>query len=141
MIRFQATMALFDLNSYVLRYRRESRLSAGQFDTCSSSLTEFAIHPHAVVVAEQDFETFVDIADADALLKQRREFLFGNTDAIVFNRDIQPVRLDPAPNADGAAVHLAAQSVPDAVFDDRLEQHARHQTVQAAGIDILDEPE
>ena len=41
--------------------------------------------------------------------------------------------------ADHPAIYFRGEPMPDAVFDQRLQEHARHQAVQSLGVDFLDE--
>src|SRR5579872_2543760 len=87
------------------------------------TLPSRAFNPHAIVVAEQDLEAFVDVADANSLLEQRRELRLRNAHAIVLHRQVQTCLNDAAAHANLTAIHFAAETVLDAVFDDRLQQH------------------
>src|SRR5579885_1071824 len=100
--------------------RRNAGLNFGKFDFRNGPPAGLAVDRHPVIASEQHLQTFVDVADADALLKQLRQLVFRNADAVVLYREMQFPFRQPAPYSNDTAVHLAAQSVPDAVFNNRL---------------------
>src|SRR5512144_2555872 len=56
-------------------------------DACAGA--GLTVDEHPVVVTEQNLEALVDIADADSLFKQGSQFYFGNTHAVIFDREVQ----------------------------------------------------
>jgi len=60
-----------------------------------------------------------------------------DADAVVLDFDDEPFALHPAAQGDGAAGDTGLEAVLDAVFDERLEEHAGNGNVQRARIDFL----
>ena len=61
-----------------------------------------------------------------------------HTHAVVFYLNYHLGALDAAAQGDGSSLQAGLQAMLDAVFDQRLQQHARHQQLQGCGIDLLD---
>src|ERR1700674_342795 len=61
--------------------------------------------------------------------------------AVIFHLDHKPRFDHSAAQRNAAAFDLRRKSVLDAVFDQRLQQHARHHSFQRRGIEILDDLE
>src|SRR5581483_6956164 len=122
-----------------LRPRRHdaSRLINFDLDAGAGALAGLAFDPHPVIVAKQHLQPFVDVADADTLLEQRSKLRFGNANTVIFHGQVDAAVLEPAPDTNVSTIHLAAQAVLDAVFDDRLQQHAGNEQVERSGVDVL----
>src|SRR5579863_5106728 len=100
-------------------------------DAGACSFARLTVDPHAVIGTVQHFHPFVYVTHTDALLEKRSQASLWNPDAVVFHHQMQAAVGQVTANADHAAIHFGGQTVPDAVFDQRLQQHAGHHAVQS----------
>ena len=91
-------------------------------------------------IAVEDFEALADIAHADAGSLEDAAGMRaagGDANAVIFDFDDEPVPLEAAAESDDAAGDARLESVLDAVFDQRLQEHAGDGDFERRGIDFL----
>jgi hypothetical protein len=110
----------------------------GDFDVDLGALTFLAADVHFELIAVEQAEAFVDVADADAAAVNFGEALGGDAHSIVFNFD-QQAAIDAArANMDLASLQTRGEAVLDGVFDHGLKQHAGNESLESVFVNFLE---
>src|SRR4051812_8715497 len=96
-----------------------------------------AIDPHPILISKEYLQSLVDIADPDTQFEQCIQSILGNANAIVLNGEVKAAGVEAAAYADLTTFNFGAQTMFDAVFDQRLQHHAGNQGVQRGGVDVF----
>src|SRR6185503_7890623 len=97
----------------------------------------FACEHEMVDGAVDDAKPLPHVNETDSAAHRLIETLQQKAHAIVFNLDHDPSLFAPATNHDGADPHLPRKAMFDRVFDQRLENHARHHEIKRVGSNVL----
>ena len=92
---------------------------------------------HVELVAVEDPQPFVDIANPDATLEYVGHQFRRDADPVVFQLYLQPSAADGAAYPDRSAVDFRTESVLDRVLDQGLQQHAWNEGMQRIDRDLL----
>src|SRR5258708_4341214 len=90
------------------------------------------------VFAVKHLDAFLDVAEPNAVVIDPSDLFGGNTSPVVSDLDPETPVVERPMNADRSAFELRLDSVLDAVLDQRLKQHARHQRVESGVLNFLD---
>src|SRR3990170_5846737 len=107
------------------------------FDARARALAGDARQLQTIVRPVDRPQAFVDVAQADAAAERGLEPFLAHAQSIVQDFDDRVAVADEGPDRDASAAHFAGQPVLDRVFDQRLQQHARHDDVERFGADLL----
>src|SRR5665213_4107126 len=96
---------------------------------------------HAKSVARKNTQALVHITHADAVNVNLGHAIFRYSSAIILNFDHQVGVDRGCAYGNFASLELFRQSVFDRVFDDRLEEHAGHKSLERLLVHLLRDPE
>src|ERR1700730_9073086 len=93
------------------------------------------------VGAVEGAAAFADVAEANSLYVDVRQFFFGDAYAVVFDFNVQPAVAIGGAQLDFAAFDFGCESVLEAIFDDGLEKHAGDESFERVFLELLDDLE
>src|SRR4029077_1019035 len=82
-------------------------------------------------------QPFVNVADADSVLKHLGHALLGNPDAVIFDRDDQAPVLRFDADGEFAAAEFGGKAVLQGIFDNRLQEHARNERIERVLVNLF----
>jgi hypothetical protein len=89
--------------------------------------------------AVEDAKPLADVAETNAFDVHVGHFFLGDPDAIVFDFDVQAAVAIGGSDKDAAAFEFRSEAVFEAVFDDRLKEHAGDEGLERVFADFLDD--
>jgi hypothetical protein len=110
----------------------------GDFDVDLGALTLLAADVHFELIAVEQAEAFVNVADADASAVNFGEALGGDAHSIVFDFDEQPAIHAASANVDFSSLQTRGEAVLDGIFDHGLKQHAGNESVESVFVNFLE---
>ncbi len=113
----------------------------GDVDFDFGTLAFVARDVQVEVRAVEHAEALADVAEANAFDVNVWHFFFGDTDAVIFDFDVQPAIAVDGSNENATPFELRRQAVFETVFDNGLQEHARDKRFQRVFADFLDDVE
>jgi hypothetical protein len=110
----------------------------GDFDVNLGALTLLAADVHFELIAVEQAQAFVDVADADSSSVNFREALGGDAHSVIFNFDKQAAIHAASANVDFSSLQARGEAVLDRVFDHGLKQHAGNESLQSVLVNFLE---
>ena len=109
----------------------------GDFDVDLGALAFLAADVHFELIAVEQAQAFVDVADADASSIDFCEPLGGDAHSVVFDFDEQPAIHAASANVDFSSLQTRAETVLDGIFHHRLEKHAGNEGFESVLVNFL----
>src|SRR5580704_10038200 len=103
------------------------------------ALAFLAADVHFKLVAVEQAEAFVNIADADSAAVNFSEALGGDAQAVVFDFNEQAALDATGAEVDFAAFEARGETVLDGIFDHGLKQHARDKSFESLVVNFLED--